>query len=84
MFRIRQPDPGQMEHPDLNGPLILLIYHRSSDFSRKSLKQTYLLMDRVDRVDLMDYKLYSKSMSAVGAIVKHFFSFRLAETTFAV
>ena len=42
MFRIRQPDPGQMEHPDLNGPLILLIYHQPSDFSRKSLKQTYL------------------------------------------
>ena len=49
-----------MEHPDLNGPLILLIYHQPSDFSRKSLKQTYLLMDRVDRMDQMDYKLYSK------------------------
>ena len=59
MFRIRQPDPGQMEHPDLNGPLILLIYHQPSDFSRKSLKQTYLLMDRVDRMDLMDNKLCS-------------------------
>ena len=57
MFRIRQPDPGQMEHPDLNGPLILLIYHQPSDFSRKSLKQTYLLMDHVDLMDQMDNKL---------------------------
>ena len=72
MFRIRQPDPGQMEHPDLNGPLILLIYHRLSDFSRKSLKQTYLLMDRVDQ---MDKKLCGN---------KVFFLFALAETTFAV
>ena len=62
MFRIRQPDPGQMEHPDLNGPLISLIYHQPSDFSRKSLKQTYLLMDRVDLVDLMDYKLYGNKV----------------------
>ena len=90
MFRIRQPDPGQMEHPDLNGPSILLIYHQPSDFSRKSLKQTYLLMDRVDLVDLMDYKLYGKSMSSIWSIwsiwsiVKHFFSFRLAEIAFAV
>ena len=62
MFRIRQPDPGQMEHSDLNGPLILLIYHQQSDFSRKSLRQTYLLMDRVDLVDLMDYKLYGNKV----------------------
>jgi hypothetical protein len=62
MFRIRQPDPGQMEHPDLNGPLILLIYHQPSDFSRKSLKQTYLLMDRVDLMDQMDNKLCSNKV----------------------
>jgi hypothetical protein len=84
MFRIRQPDPGQMEHPDLNGPLILLIYHQPSDFSRKSLKQTYLLMDRVDN------KLYGKSMSSIwsiwsiGSILKLLFLIALAEIAFAV
>lgn len=75
MFRIRQPDPGQMEHPDLNGPLILLIYHQPSDFSRKSLKQTYLLVDRVDLMDQMDKKLCGN---------KVFFLFALAEIAFAV
>ena len=76
-----------MEHPDLNGPLISLIYHQPSDFSRKSLKQTYLLMDQVDLMDLMDYKLYGKSMSSIWSIwsiVKHFFSLRLAEFTLTV
>ena len=38
MFRIRQPDPGQMEHSDLNGPLISLIYHRFADFTRNNKK----------------------------------------------
>ena len=37
MFRIRQPDPGQMEHPDLNGPSILLIYHRFQIFQERKV-----------------------------------------------
>ena len=66
MFRIRQPDPGQMEHPDLNGPSILLIYHRFQIFQERKVfycrcyraaQQNFHLQEKSHRIHFKSFLL---------------------------